>query len=39
MTQFQAAAEKLYGKNMAEPQYVYNKIGEGKYDPTPYPIN
>jgi hypothetical protein len=24
---------------MAEPQYVYNKIGEGKYDPTPYPIN
>ena len=39
MTQFQSAAEKLYGKNMAEPQYVYNKIGEGKYDPTPYPIN
>ncbi len=39
MRQFQAAAEKLYGKNMAEPQYVYNKLGEGKYDPTPYPIN
>lgn len=39
MRQFQAAAEKLYGKNMAEPQYVYNKIGEGKYDPTPHPIN
>ena len=39
MTQFQAASEKLYGKNMAQPQYVYNKLGEGKYDPTPYPIN
>ena len=39
MRQFQAAAEKLYGKNMAEPQYVYNKLGEGKYDPTPHAIN
>lgn len=39
MTQFQAASEKLYGKNMAQPQYVYNKLGEGKYDPTPHPIN
>lgn len=39
MRQFQAAAEKLYGKNMAEPQNVYNKLGEGKYDPTPHPIN
>ena len=39
MEQFQDAAERLYGKNMAQPQYVYNKLGEGKYDPTPYPIN
>ena len=39
MTQFQAASEKLYGKNMAQPQYVYTKLGEGKYEPTPHPIN
>ena len=39
LRQFQAASEKLYGKNMAQPQNVYNKLGEGKYDPTPHPIN
>ena len=39
MNQFQKAAQGLYGQDMAQPQYVYNKKGEGKYDPTPYPIN
>ena len=39
MTQFEKTATTLYGKSMAQPQYVYNKLGEGKYDPTPYPIN
>ena len=38
MTQFEKAATSLYGKSMAQPQYVYNKIGEGKYDPTPHAI-
>ena len=39
MTQFQKAAQGLYGQDMAQPKNVYNKKGEGKYDPTPYPIN
>ena len=39
MNQFRKVAEQLYGSQMAEPQYVYNKVGNGKYDPTPYPIN
>ena len=39
MNQFQKAAQGLYGQDMAQPQYVYNKLGEGKYDPTPHPIN
>lgn len=39
MQQFQKAAQAFYEQDMAEPQYVYNKIGEGKYDPTPYAIN
>jgi hypothetical protein len=39
MTQFEKTATTLYGKSMAQPQYVYNKLGEGKYDPTPHPIN
>ena len=39
MQQFEKAAYGLYGKSMAQPQYVYNKLGEGKYDPTPHAIN
>ena len=39
MNQFQKAAQGLYGQDMAQPENVYNKKGEGKYDPTPYPIN
>ena len=38
MAQFEKAAFGLYGKSMAQPKYVYNKIGNGKYDPTPYAI-
>lgn len=39
MTQFKKAAQAFYNSEMAEPVCVYNKLGEGKYDPTPYPIN
>jgi len=38
MQQFEKAAFGLYGKSMAQPENVYNKLGEGKYDPTPHPI-
>ena len=39
MEQFEKVAVGLYEQSMAQPQYVYNKLGEGKYDPTPHPIN
>ena len=39
MNQFRKAASAFYDSSMAEPSCVYNKIGEGQYDPTPYPIN
>ena len=39
MRQFETTATTLYGKSMAQPEYVYNKLGEGKYDPTPHAIN
>lgn len=39
MEQFEKVAQGLYGQPMAQPQYVYNKLGEGKYDPTPHAIN
>ena len=39
MSQFEKTAQSLYGQPMAQPEYVYNKLGEGKYDPTPHPIN
>lgn len=38
MEQFNVAAQIFYGSELANPTYVYNKIGEGKYDPTPYTI-
>lgn len=38
MEQFEVAAEGFYGKKMAQPENVYHKIGEGKYDPTPHPL-
>lgn len=39
MTQFERTAQALYGQGMAQPENVYNKLGEGKYDPTPHAIN
>lgn len=39
MTQFRKAASAFYDSSMAEPLCVYHKLGEGQYDPTPYPIN
>lgn len=39
MTQFEKTAQALYGQGMAQPENVYNKLGEGKYDPTPHAIN
>ena len=39
MSQFEKTAQSLYGQSMAQPEYVYNKLGEGKYDPTPHAIN
>ena len=38
MKQFNVAANAFYGSQVAEPTRVYNKIGEGKYDATPYAI-
>lgn len=39
MKQFNNAAKVFYNSELAEPAYVYNKIGEGEYDATPYPMN
>lgn len=39
MQQFNYASNGFYDCSLKEPQYVYNKLGEGQYDPTPYPIN
>ncbi len=39
MTQFEKTAQALYGQGMKQPQNVYNKLGEGSYDPTPHAIN
>ena len=39
MEQFEKVAQGIYGHSMAQPQNVYNKLGEGKYDPTPHAIN
>lgn len=39
MQQFNYASEGFYGCPLKEPEYVYHKLGEGLYDPTPHPIN
>ena len=39
MEQFNYASEGFYNCPLKEPQFVYNKLGEGQYDPTPHPIN
>jgi hypothetical protein len=38
MEQFNVAAQVFYNSFMAQPTYVYNKIGEGIYDATPHPL-
>ena len=37
--QFCNMAEGCYNQSLQQPKYVYNKLGEGSYDPTPHPIN
>lgn len=32
-------AESCYGQSVLDPKNVYNKLGEGSYDPNPHPIN
>ncbi len=39
LQQFRNVSNAIYGQNVVDPQFVYNKIGEGKYDPTPHAIN
>lgn len=36
---FNTVATGLYEQSLAQPKNVYHKLGEGKYDPTPHPIN
>lgn len=38
MEQFATASEIFYNLEILQPNYVYNKIGEGVYDPKPYAI-
>ena len=35
---FRTAAKDFYGLNVLDPQYYYDKLGEGSYDPTPHAI-
>ncbi len=39
LRQFRNVAESCYGQSVQEPKNVYDKKGEGWYDPTPHPIN
>lgn len=36
---FRNIAQGCYNQSVQDPKNVYNKIGEGAYDPTPHPIN
>ena len=38
MEQFNMAADVFYNTEMAQPSKVYNKVGEGVFDPQPYAI-
>lgn len=38
LRQFRNVAESCYGQSVQEPKNVYDKKGEGWYDPTPHPI-
>lgn len=39
LQQFRNVAQSCYGQSVQDPKNVYNKKGEGWYDPTPHPIN
>ena len=39
LQQFRNMAQGCYGQNVLDPKNVYNKLGEGRYDPNPHPIN
>lgn len=39
LQQFRNVAQSCYGQSVQDPKNVYNKKGEGRYDPTPHPIN
>ena len=39
LTQFRNVAQGCYGQNVLDPKNVYDKLGEGSYDPNPHPIN
>ena len=38
LAQFNNAAQGFYGQGLKKPTGVYNKLGEGKYDPKRYTI-
>lgn len=39
LQQFRNMAQGCYGQSVLDPKNVYNKLGEGSYDPNPHPIN
>lgn len=39
LQQFRNMAEGCYGQGVQDPKFVYNKLGEGRYDATPHAIN
>ncbi len=38
LTQFRNVAQAIYGQNVVEPTGVWNKLGEGQYDPVRHEI-
>lgn len=39
LEQFRNVAKACYEQDVVDPKNVYNKLGEGSYDPEPHPIN
>lgn len=39
LAQFRNMARGCYNQDVLDPKNVYNKLGEGRYDATPHPIN
>ncbi len=39
LQQFRNMAKGCYNQTVLDPKNVYNKLGEGRYDATPHPIN